>query len=297
MMYLLIGNREDPCCELVQELLEHRGKRVWIVNNPMGHPVRFGWRLDNVTSASHVALPGSHEICDNQIEGVLVRDVSWDSLADLAPTDQAYMQSEMQAGLLAWLWSLSCPVVNRYPAHVWFHQQDQLLFWQPILWRCGLPALETVVTNVEIDVPALSERFASSGKAVYAPLTSRTRYLVESGEDWAGVATMQAYAPVALNPPQRNEQLACVVGTNVVWEGLPGSSFTALKPAMVRFAAEAGLTYVEMRLASTTLGTRVTVINAFPRFELFGESARREIASALTHLLLDENAGGTVWPN
>ena len=49
------------------------------------------------------------------IEGVLVRrpgqiSGSWDS------EDFAYVDQEVQAALLGWIWSLDCRVVNRYPA-------------------------------------------------------------------------------------------------------------------------------------------------------------------------------------
>ena len=51
-VYLLLGYPRDPCCLSVRAALEARDHRVRIVANPLVHPSRFAWWLDNERSAS-----------------------------------------------------------------------------------------------------------------------------------------------------------------------------------------------------------------------------------------------------
>ena len=131
--------------------------------------------------------------------------------------DRAYVQTEIQAAVLAWLWSLSCPVANRYPAHIWFRSQDALLFGTLCCCAAGCRA-ETLVSNVPGEARAFAERSLAGG-ALYAPLTSSARFPVTSDRDWAGIAAMQGYAPVSLTLPYEDPHVACVIGTQVVWDG------------------------------------------------------------------------------
>ena len=79
--------------------------------------------------------------------GVLVRSTGWLDPTGWAPADHAYMQSETQAALLACLTGLSCPVINRASASLWYRPRNPLLGWLPLLRRCGLPAPETILTD------------------------------------------------------------------------------------------------------------------------------------------------------
>lgn len=286
-MHLLLGDSQDPCCLSVRTVLEARNYPTRIIPNPLAHPSRFAWRLNTEQSASQLVWNEEPPIPDDHITGVLVRGTAWIDPVGWQPDDLIYMQAETQAALLAWLWSLACPVVNRYPSAIWYRPQGPLLAWQRLLRRCGLPTLETLMTNVEQEARAFGQRLTMGGVtgAVYGPLTSSVRYLVTGDEDWNGLAAMQRYAPVCLAGPHGAAQLVCVVGEQVVWEGDPSPEMTQLAPALRRFATAAGLAFVELAFAPTAEGVCVIAVEPHPHFERFGDAARRQIVEGIVDLL------------
>jgi hypothetical protein len=286
-VHLLLGHPQDPCCQGVRAALEARDLPVRIVADPLAHPSRFAWRLDNERSASQLGWDEEPPVADEHISGVLVRSTGWIDPSGWRPEDLAYVQAETQAALLGWLWSLPCPVVNRYSPAMWYLVQVPLLFWQPLLRRCGLPTLETLVTNVEEEARAFGRRLAREGVAgtVYGPLTSDAHYLVADGEEWSGLAAMQGYAPVCLTYPHEAPQLVCVLGERVIWQGEPSSEVALLEPALRRFARAAGLVFVELALAPTSNGVRTIAVEPRPHFERFMDAARRQIVEGLVQLL------------
>jgi hypothetical protein len=289
-VYLLLGDPQDPFCLSVCAALEARNYATCVVSNPLVHPSHFAWRLDNEQSASQLAWEEEPAILDDQIAGVLVRNTGWIDPAGWQADDLAYMQAETQAALLAWLWSLACPVVNRYPSTIWYRPQVPLLSWYPLLRRCGLRTLETLVTNVEHEARAFGRRLTLTGVtgAVYGPLTSTARYLVTSEEDWSGVTAMQAFAPVCLAYPHGAAQLVCVVGEQVVWDSEPSPETAQLAPALRHFGKAAGLAFVELALAANPEGVFVIAVEPYPHVERFGEAAREQIVKAIVHLLTAE---------
>jgi hypothetical protein len=173
---------------------------------------------------------------------------------------------------------------------MWYRVQAPLLSWQPLLRHCGLPALETLVTNVEEEARAFGRRLAREGVAgtVYGPLTSEARYLVTCDEDWSGLAAMQGFAPVCLTPPHGATRSVCVVGERVIWECEPPSEAARLEPALRRFARTAGLAFVELALAPTSNGICTIAVEPYPRFERFCDAARRQIVNGIVRLLTAE---------
>jgi hypothetical protein len=296
-MYLLLGSPQDPCCLSVGAALKARGCQARIVANPLTHPWRFAWRFTSWHAASQLVGDDGQLLTDTEIAGVLVRSAGWVEPNDWKPDDLAYMQAETQAALLAWLWSLACPVINRYPAAVWYRPQTPLLFWQPLLWQCGLSAVEALVSNMAQEAHAFGEYLGAG--AVYAPLTAEARYQVASDEDWERLAAMQRCAPVCLTHTHGVPSLACVVGQHVVWEGSPPTGAPTLEPALRRFAAAAGLAFVAVVFAPTIAGLRVAAIEPYPHFERFGQAAQQEIVAELVGLLmaaLDGPHGGVPLP-
>ena len=287
-MHLLFGNPQDLLCLSLQNMLEIRGCSARIISNPMASPWRLAWHLDNIRSASKLVCDGEPSIADHEIEGVVVRPFGWIDPEGWQAQDFDYIQSENQAALLAWLWSLPCPVINRYRSGIWFRPQAPLLSWYLLLRRCGLPVPETLVTNIEQEARdfGLSHRMAGlRGTAVYSPLTAHARYLLSSDEDWAGVGAMQRYTPVCLAYPHEAPQLVCVVGEEVIYNGEPTPEAAALAPALQRFACAAGLTFLQLALAANDQKVVVVSVEPFPQLEIFGDIARQQVLHAITNIL------------
>src|SRR4051812_42621363 len=174
MVYLLIGHPSDPTCAELRDLLGSCGRAARVVENPLAHPARFAWRLDNHGSSSRLAWDGQTPLDGAEVAGVFVGGEVWLDPAGWEPKGWSYALSEMQAALLGWLWSLDCPVVNRYPPEVWYRPRAPLPYWQPRLHRCGLPTPDLLMTNV----PGEARAFGGGRAAVYAPATGAERYLL-----------------------------------------------------------------------------------------------------------------------
>ena len=289
-VYLLLGDLQDSCCLRVRDELEARNCAVRIVSNPLVHPWRFSWLLNNQESVSQLGLGEEPPVSNDQIAGVLVRSSGCIDPLDWEPEDLAYMQSEASAALLAWLWSLPCPVVNRYPAAIWYQPQCPLLYWQPLLQRCGLPIPETVVTNVEHEAQAFGRTAPVGGicGAVYGPISGAVRYLISSEEEWTGLASLQRVSPVCLAVPHGKTQLVCVVGERVIWNDEPSPDAQLLAPALRRFAAAAGLAFVELALAPTDEEMCVVTVEPHPQLEHFSPASRQEMVEEIVSLLTTE---------
>jgi len=278
-LHLLLGDPRDLCCLAVREALVERGHETQLLPNPLAQPSRVSLWLDDVRPASSLAWDGQPPLRDGDIAAVLVLGPVTVDPAGWKPEDLAYVQAETQAALLAWLWSMDCPVVNRYPAALWYRPRPPLLGWHGLLRRSGLPTLDTVVTNVEAEARAFGERI---GGAVYGPLTSDTRYLVTSENDWRGLGALMRVTPACLSPPHGQAQPVCVVGGQVIWDGAPVAE---LEPALCRFAAALGLDCVQLAFASTAAGPVVVAVETRPYLEQFGVAARAEIVDAVVGLL------------
>lgn len=289
-VYLLLGDPQDPWCLGVRSALEAGNNETRAIRNPLADPAYFAWYLDNRHSKSQLRWAGAPPLTDNEISGVLARGPGWIDSVDWEPEDLAYTLAETQAALLAWLWSLPCPVVNRYPAAIWYQPRAPLLLWHSLLRCAGLPTLETVITNVPEEARALRARLVDAGVAgvVYEPLTSPTRYMVTSAEEWIRLEMMQGVAPACLPYPYGNVQTLCVAGRQVVWQGHPSLEAVRLEPALCRFAAAAGLDFVELSLAVVPDGLCVIAVEPFPCAEHFDEPTRRRIVEGLARVLTGE---------
>src|ERR1700756_2126367 len=127
-MYLLLGDPKDLACSGVFALLERRGFQ----DRRIRAPFMFAWRFDNLGSSSQLVCEDGTQLSDREIDGVLVTRLEKLAAVDWNPNDLAYAQVETDAALLAWLWSLNCPVINRYPAALWFYSDLPLLSWYPM---------------------------------------------------------------------------------------------------------------------------------------------------------------------
>src|SRR5215469_4931106 len=195
-MYLLIGAPDDPVSQAVLDSLEAKGYETRVLPGPISNPLQFTWRFDTVSSASRLTGEDGVHLPDRGIDGVLVRRPSHISADGWDPVDLMYIRVETQAALLAWLWSLDCPVVNRYPASLWHCQDMPLLFWRLWLERCGLRVLPALISSVSEETQAFGK--AHGKRILYAPLTTSARYELDSDDQWKKLEAMQRLGPVHL---------------------------------------------------------------------------------------------------
>jgi len=289
-VYLILGSPYDLCCVSVQAALEARGYSTRVVSNPVAYPSRFSWYLNNDESTSRLVWDDGASVSEDKIDGVFVRRTVWIDPSGWQNDDLGYMQSETHAAVLGWLWSLPCPVVNRYSAAIWYHSHLHTLSWQRLLRRCGLPTPETIVTNIEEESRAFGQQLSREGVpgVVYGPLTRDSRYLITDNKDWDGLAAMQRQMPVCLTYPHEAVQFVCLVGQQVVWEGEPPPEAIELEPALQSFAAAAGLTFLELAFARTSQGICVVTVEPHPYVDHFGDRAQRQIVDGVVNLLTAE---------
>jgi hypothetical protein len=282
-VHLLLGHPWDSCCAGVLARLEARGLAARIVAAPLIPPARLDWRFDGAGLISRLAFEGR----DAEIASVLIRDAGWLDAEGWEPADHAYMQAETQAATLAWLAGLDCPVVNRADAERWYRPRPPLLAWRPLLRRCGLATADVIVTNDPEDARAFGMRHAG---AVYAPLTGSAGYLVADDEGWRGLAALQERTLACLVEPHGPARPACVVGNQVIWDDDPPPEAVALAPALLRFAAEAGLQFVALAVAPVHRGLGVVLVDPLPQLESFEPPTRERILDAVAALLAPATA-------
>ena len=93
------------------------------------------------------------------------------------PADHAYMQAEVLAATLAWLAGLSCPVINRPDAALWYRAPRPAPGLAARSCAAAASASpDVLVTNDPAEARAFGRRLAADGVAgaVYTPLTGET---------------------------------------------------------------------------------------------------------------------------
>ncbi|HKA21077.1 MAG TPA: hypothetical protein VKN18_22540 [Blastocatellia bacterium] len=287
-MYLLLASGYDRLSQLIADGLKARGRNSLIVNSTFGDGLKFSWRLDNNSSNSELTLSDGRVLSGDQIEGVLVRSIGWIDPSGWQPEDLAYVHTETQAALLGWLKALSCPVIGRLPASIWYRPQMPISCWQPLLARCGLNVTETLVTNVERELESF--RQTTPIGAVYSPFSSVDRYLVDGDSDWNGLAALAACAPVCLAVPHGETKRACLIGDQVVWDGEPPEEANRIASALIQFAAFAELNFVEFATSESSDGVSIVGVNPIPSIELFSDGSQQMIAQCALNIFTGAEA-------
>ncbi len=282
-MFLLLGHSNDACCQGVRAALADHDLDARIIASPLAPPARLTWRLDadGLTSSLY---PHLH---DKAIDGVLVRETGWMDPAEWEADDFAYMQAELRAVMLAWLDGLECPVINRPDASQWYRAGMPLLAWRRQLRSAGLKLPEVVITSEPEEAAEFRRRVETVGAdgAVYAPLTNASSYLLADDDAWKRLASLQTHIPVCLTEAHGPAALACVVGDEVIWNGVPPPDVPAIESALRRFAAAAALTFVEIAIAPVRGEPAVVLVEPRPRLERYSEPARTRIVAALVAAL------------
>lgn len=297
-MYLVLGDSRDPLCAGVRDALVGRGYATRTIASALLDPVRFEWRLDTASSASALVLDDGVRLRDEDVAGVFVGGIGWIDPLGWASEDLLYVQSETHAALLAWLWSLDCPVVNRSPASTWYRPNPPLLTWHSRLARAGLPTMDTLVTNLPEEARGFVGRGSSTwaDAAILGPLTSDARYMVASNDEWRGLEALQRRTPVPLSHPHGAPQFAAVVGERTIWEPAVTPAVARLEPALVAFAADAGLALVEVIFAPVADGLSVIAVEPRPQLDHFDEAGRTLILESIADLLTEDVRGRLTAP-
>jgi hypothetical protein len=138
--FCLIGDREDLFCHDLGEGLRKKGHSALWNDQFLNGVAELEWRLDSVRSSSSIWLGNQTRISESDIAGVVLRQ-PLAALGSLGATESAtYSGAEQAVALLSWIWSLRCPVINRYRPELWFEPTKSLDFWLGKLGRFGLEA-------------------------------------------------------------------------------------------------------------------------------------------------------------
>jgi hypothetical protein len=283
-MYVLIGDPLDLLCKSIHRALESAGCRACMVANPMHDPFRFVWRLDTANSSGRVTLENETVLSDSRISAVLMRRANFLPTGSGDPDDLAYIQEEADAALLAWLWSLDCVVVNRYPPAIWYRRDQPLLLWRHLLEQCGLRALDSIISNSSANLAAYQT--APGSELTLVPLTSEGGAFMNVDACSETDRVLLERVPAHLMQPATDIKRLCVVGSKIVWDGSPYANRDAIEPALGCLGELAGLIFFELVLTRVQGETRVAAVNPYPRLEDFMLNARSEIVAALVSFLM-----------
>jgi hypothetical protein len=202
--------------------------------------------------------------------------------------DLGYARAEADAALLGWLSSVSCRVVDRLPAWLWYNTRPAVLGWALTLAECGLQPLDAVTTDDPAAIAALLE----GPGAAWVPFTGAGARYAAGVASLPGLTDTARLTPLHLSTLHDGAWRACVLGSHdVVWDDTTPHAARALDPLLRRFAVAVALDAVELVVTAEPPGrTRTVEVAARPRFEAFGPVARAAIAAGLATLLCTEIA-------
>jgi len=282
-VYLLIGTSLDACIAQVSRKLQTKGEAVLVTSEPLAGAGQVCWELSTAQSSSHLDID-QRRIADTDWRGVVLRSSlpgqpeGWDS------KDYSYMQAESQSALLAWLRSLPCPVVNPARAET-FYRERTLPEQRVWLSKAGLPTWPVLLTNS----PAQARRFARrwAGSLSYVPLTSSTRYPIDSESQWAELERLMERFPVCLMQPDGPSIYLSLAGDTLVWSEEPdlGRAKGRLEAAVRRLAELLGVQMVEVEIQLTDGQARVFGFSLRPEFGLYGEAQQEALAEGVVAVL------------
>lgn len=281
--FLLLGDAEDVSCDRVQQELHRRGHDVLRTTTPLTDPFAMSLWITKHRAAHSIWRDARGQ--SRTIAGVLLRrsshgidPVGWN------PKDLAYMEHETRAALLAWLWSLPCPVVSRPAADSWFRPHRSYPEWHQLFADCGLPVAPICITNEASAARAFGRRW--QGRASYAPLSSTRRYLLTQASHWDELMKLLAHVPVCLVPPLSGKSIhATVISDRVVWdEGLRFDA-SAFHPGLVRLARRLRLDWLQVEIATESHAVYCMTVDPFPLIERHDAVAQATVIDGLIELL------------
>jgi glutathione synthase/RimK-type ligase-like ATP-grasp enzyme len=300
---LVCGGLADGVTELVCARLEHSGypyRLLDLARYPVGY--RVAWRWTDAGPAGTIA--GPDWVLDlDELTGVYVRFLGSEGRLppDGDPDAASALQFEADAGLLALLESLACPVVNRTGGGM---SNNSKPYQALLLRRAGLKVPATLVTSD----PAAARAFqAEHGDVVYKSASGIRSIVRRVGE------TQQARLPLLRDGPAQFQ--AFVPGRNVRVHTVGDTVFAtrieteavdyryahldgldvamrpvtlpvAVEAACLRVARELDLLFAGIDLKETPDGEYVCFeVNPCPGFIYYERHTGQPISAALADLL------------
>jgi hypothetical protein len=249
-LFCLIGDKEDSFCSDLRHELRKHGCTVLLYDPFLNGGSKLQWRLDGGDSSSNLWLEDLTKVSESDIAGAVLRKrlIPPGSLA--ATENETYANSEQSLALLSWIWSLRCPVINRYPPEFWFEPTESLDFWFGRLERFGLEACEPSDLCNQPYFPQRRDQTA----------------------------------------PQIRPYLGAVVGSRVTWDQDTPERLGSINSALIEFTRSLGLTWVEFRVVDSSGSMRIAGVEPFPKYDEFCLWSRQEIIAELVKFLTGSEA-------
>jgi hypothetical protein len=164
------------------------GYHAAVLDGLFGGSTKFSWQLDSVGSSGVLCLAGA-EISHSDIAGVLVTRPLMACRAATASDSASYSNSERDATLLGWIWSLRCRVINRYAPEFWFARPASTHFWRDRLESFGLST-----TDLTEPIRNRSSRDATGSKQGHLAAMIGSRVVWDEGASEEAQRTAGALA-------------------------------------------------------------------------------------------------------
>jgi len=139
-LFLVLGHHEDLLCQGVHRGLLDRGFKARIITDIFGDAAKSVLRLSATETSLHLESCDDLRLTIQDICGVFVTGTP-QSLQTRFGASNGNYSAEKSAAFLGWIWSLSCPVINRYCPEFWFECPESIEFWRGRLEPFGLESI------------------------------------------------------------------------------------------------------------------------------------------------------------
>jgi hypothetical protein len=309
-MILVCGGLADGVTELVCSRLEHSGypyRLLDLAHYPAGHRLALRWTGDG--PAGTIAGPGWALDLDD-LTGVYVRFLGAEGRVPLEGDAEAAsaLQLEADAGLLALLETLRCPVVNRAGGAM---SNNSKPYQALLLRRAGLGVPATLVTSDPAAARAFQDehgdviyKSASGIRSIVRRVGQRQQARFDFLRD--GPAQFQAFVPgcnvrvhtvgdtvfaTRIETEAVDYRYAHLDGLDVVMTAVTLPE--AVSDACLRVARDLDLLFAGIDLKETPDGDFVCFeVNPCPGFIYYERHTGQPISAALADLLTGAGHGG-----
>lgn len=279
-MYLLVGPDHDAVCRTVGQSLSAMAL-PWRRLDTLFAETALSIDLDGPAARCTLRFDDGLTLTEADLSGVLIRTASGIDADGWNADDFAYASVEARSALIAWIWSLPCPVVNRFRPELWHRGTTSALAWRREVFAAGLSIKpHTVRCGHSID--------ASRGmppESLMTPMTGFTPYEVLDRSDWERVSRLAATMPVTLAPRHDGGATACVACGEVIWATAPPERMRACEPGLARLATATGLDFMEVSLVPLGRRACVDTVNPWGALGVFEGTQQREIGVRLARAL------------